>query len=53
MRLLLNENIPRSVVLELRADGNDVRSVIEIMPGADDATILDGAIRIEIGHHTR
>ena len=38
--LLANENIPRPAVLLLRAQGVSVDSVQELMPGADDATVL-------------
>lgn len=38
--LLANENIPRQAVLMLRAQGVEVDSVQELMPGSDDATVL-------------
>jgi predicted nuclease of predicted toxin-antitoxin system len=40
MRLLVNENIPRSVTQRLRANGHDVLSVKESLPGASDSAIL-------------
>jgi predicted nuclease of predicted toxin-antitoxin system len=40
MNLLVNENIPTSVVQSLRARGHDVLAVKETMRGADDPTIL-------------
>ena len=40
MRLLVNENIPRSVVQRLRDSGHDVLSVKESLPGSSDFAIL-------------
>ena len=40
MRLLANENIPGSVVLDLRSRGHDVLAVKESMRGQDDTSIL-------------
>lgn len=40
MRLIVNENIPRSVCRALRERGHDVFVVKESLPGADDSTIL-------------
>ena len=40
MRLLADENLPGSVVAELRARGHDVLSVKESMRGADDVAVL-------------
>jgi predicted nuclease of predicted toxin-antitoxin system len=40
MNLILNENIPSSVVQGLRARGHDVLSVKESMRGLDDPAIL-------------
>lgn len=40
MRLLADENMPGSVVAELRARGHDVLSVKEAMRGADDVAVL-------------
>lgn len=38
--LLANENIPRAAVLSLRAQGMEVHAVQELMPGANDLTVL-------------
>src|SRR5690349_20144869 len=43
MQLLANENIPASVVQDLRARGHDVFSVKESMRGAEDPEILSRA----------
>lgn len=40
MKLIANENIPSSVVLNLRAHGHDVLAVKEAMRGAADVAIL-------------
>ena len=40
MRLLLNENISRTVIEELRHRGHDVLAVKEAIPGAKDEAIL-------------
>jgi len=40
MNLLVNENIPASVVQALRARGHDVLAVKETLRGADDPTVL-------------
>jgi predicted nuclease of predicted toxin-antitoxin system len=40
MRLLLNENMPGTVVSELRERGHDVLAVKESMRGAEDSVIL-------------
>jgi predicted nuclease of predicted toxin-antitoxin system len=40
MRLLADENLPGSVVAELRARGHDVLSVKESMRGAGDPAVL-------------
>lgn len=40
MRLLLNENMPKSVLQELRVRGHDVLSVKESMRGDNDVVIL-------------
>ena len=41
MRILVNENMPGSVVQELRDRGHDVLAAKESMQGEDDAVILD------------
>jgi predicted nuclease of predicted toxin-antitoxin system len=38
--LLVNENIPNSVVAQLRVHGHDVLSIRESMRGAEDSLIL-------------
>lgn len=43
MRVIVNENITRSVIQGLRDRGFDVLSVKESMRGADDASILQRA----------
>ncbi len=43
MRVIVNENITRSVILGLRDRGYDVLSVKESMRGADDVSILQRA----------
>ena len=43
MRILVNENMPGSVVAELRSRGHDVLAAKESMQGEDDAVILDRA----------
>lgn len=40
MLLLVDENMPKTVIALLRARGHDVLSVKETLRGADDATIL-------------
>jgi predicted nuclease of predicted toxin-antitoxin system len=40
MRLIVNENIAKTVCRALRDQGHDVFAVKELMAGADDATIL-------------
>lgn len=40
MRLLLNENMPGSLVKQLREDGHDVVAVKEAMRGAEDDAVL-------------
>ena len=40
MRLLVDENMPGTVIVELRERGHDVLSVKESMRGADDPDIL-------------
>jgi predicted nuclease of predicted toxin-antitoxin system len=40
MDLLVNENIPNSVVQSLRTRGHDVLAVKEVLRGADDPTVL-------------
>lgn len=36
----LDENVPRSVAAGLRADGHDVRSIVEFAPSSDDGGVL-------------
>lgn len=43
--LLADESCDFRVVRALRAAGHDVSAVIELMPGADDATVIDIAVR--------
>jgi predicted nuclease of predicted toxin-antitoxin system len=43
MRFLANENFPLASVKALRNAGYDVASVIEIMPGAKDESVLEYA----------
>jgi predicted nuclease of predicted toxin-antitoxin system len=47
MQLLADENIPASVVRELRNVGHSVEWVSETIPGADDATVLRRAIELK------
>ena len=43
VRLVADENCDFSVVIDLRAAGYDVVSITELMPGADDETVIDFA----------
>jgi len=43
MRMLANENIPRSIVMGLRSMGHDVTWCVEDGAGASDRTVLDRA----------
>jgi predicted nuclease of predicted toxin-antitoxin system len=43
IRLLADENVPRATVDSLRIAGLDVSAVIEHMPGASDAAVLEFA----------
>jgi predicted nuclease of predicted toxin-antitoxin system len=43
MRLLVDENMPGTVIAELRNRGHDILSVKESMRGADDTEILTRA----------
>jgi predicted nuclease of predicted toxin-antitoxin system len=45
MRFLADESCDFRVVRALRAAGHDVIAVIEVAPGADDAVILEMAVR--------
>jgi uncharacterized protein with PIN domain len=45
MRFLADESCDFRVVRALRAVGHDVVAVSEVTPGADDATIVDKAVR--------
>jgi predicted nuclease of predicted toxin-antitoxin system len=47
MRVLANENVPRSAIEALRARGHDVVWARTDLPGADDETILQVAQREE------
>ena len=40
MRLLANENIPRTSILNLRASGHEVYAISEHTPGITDADVL-------------
>ena len=44
MRLIADENVPMPLIAALRADGHDVRSVLEEMPSVDDGRVLQEAI---------
>jgi predicted nuclease of predicted toxin-antitoxin system len=45
MRFLADESCDFRVVRALRAAGHDVTAVIEAAPGADDAAVIDMAMR--------
>jgi predicted nuclease of predicted toxin-antitoxin system len=45
MRFLADESCDFHVVRALRAAGHDVLAVSEIAPGAEDATVIDLAVR--------
>jgi predicted nuclease of predicted toxin-antitoxin system len=47
VRFLADESCDFSVVRALRAAGHDVRAVTESASGADDATVMDLALREE------
>jgi len=44
MRILVDQNIPRSVVETLREEGHDTVWVQETYPGEDDRTLLSRAV---------
>ena len=43
-KLLANENIPKTVILELRKAGYDVTSIWELKPGISDEEVIRIAI---------
>jgi predicted nuclease of predicted toxin-antitoxin system len=43
-KFLANENVPLQVVEAIRAEGHDLAWVSEVMPGADDPTVLGRSI---------
>lgn len=45
MRFLADENILKSVILRLRAEGLNVKSVLERAPGVDDPDVIELARR--------
>jgi predicted nuclease of predicted toxin-antitoxin system len=45
MRLLADESCDFRIVRALRAAGHDVLAVVEVAPGADDATVIELAVR--------
>lgn len=47
MRYLADESVDRSVVLALRAAGQDVVYVAEMSPGVTDSEVLETAVREE------
>ncbi len=44
-RLLADENIPRTVITQLRRKGYDIISVWELKPGISDEEVIELAIR--------
>jgi len=45
LRLLADENIPRTVIIALREKGYDVASVWELRPGMSDEEVVELAIK--------
>ncbi len=45
LRLLADENIPRTVIIALREKGYDVTSVWELRPGMSDEEVVELAIK--------
>jgi hypothetical protein len=43
MRFLADENVPRPIIERLRAEGHDVRAVIDDRAGAPDSGVLQAA----------
>ena len=47
MRLLADESCDFRIVRALRAAGHDVKAIIEVAPGSEDADVIDIAVQEE------